>query len=318
MDLALSPASSTLWHDEHTAASDGDDHTFNGVMFDVDCRSELPVDTLYLRSVSVRGQLGEVSVYTKEGTYYEDFERKHAWTRIYCAFHEPSPMRLVKLEFQSPIAIQAGGTAALYIHSTLVWDGMGMAAIVYNNQRHRATIENRFMTVSPALAHTASEAFSRSGFWGMAWRPRREFVGSIDYAVRWRLWTPENSRHFNPQFREAVRTLLLVHRFGKSGIASLSPDMLFYIFNFLRHDAFGEETVPDAASEVAPSAAVPEQGLARRRLVRDSFGSFVVDEAESEDEAEEGDSFMDESDEAEEDAESRSRSEDRDYFNYFP
>jgi len=272
MDLTRS-SSDRLWHEEHTAVSEGDDHSFNGVMFNVACRAELLVETLYLRSVSVRGELGDISVYAKRGTFNDCYEDPRAWMRIYRAQHDPSCHRLVKLQFETPVSIPAHGSAALYIHSTKPWDRTGMGAIVYKNLRSRFTIERPIMAVSPAMAHTACEPFRGRGFWGTAWRPRREFVGAIEYAVRWKLWTPENHRCFGSSFRAAVRTMLFVHRYSKTALARLSQDMVFYILNFLGHDAFYSAM---ASSDVQP------QARHRRKLATDQFGSTVVLESDDE------------------------------------
>lgn len=43
--------------------SDREDHTFCGVMFPVRCKSILPVDQLVIKSISVRGRLGPVTVW---------------------------------------------------------------------------------------------------------------------------------------------------------------------------------------------------------------------------------------------------------------
>ena len=133
-----------------------------------------------------------------------------------------------------PLLLKPGKTAGIYVHSAgpppakgkpdlanrgqRGWFGFGPPdSIVYNNQRHHSiTMQSDHIRVLPGRAHTSERPFSQDGFWsyGNAWRPHREFVGRIEYGVKWTLWNPETDTHsrFPRSFRRMVRTLLLVHR----------------------------------------------------------------------------------------------------------
>ena len=48
---------------------DHEDHTFCGVMFDVQCKDVLPLECVLVESLWVRGRLGPLTVWTTEGTF---------------------------------------------------------------------------------------------------------------------------------------------------------------------------------------------------------------------------------------------------------
>ncbi|CAD7948364.1 unnamed protein product [Amoebophrya sp. A120] len=136
--------------------------------------------------------------------------------------------------------LPVGETVGLYVHSSgpdprasgreaeellgrnrplWVWNGRGGGtpdSIVYNNQRHQVTMENMHIRVLPGMAHTSVTPFSQNGFWGYgnAWRPHREFVGKIQYGIRYLLWNPIAATHkkFPRAFRRLVLNLLCIHR----------------------------------------------------------------------------------------------------------
>lgn len=62
------------------------------------------------------------------------------------------------------------------MHSSLDGD----EGIVYDNQRGETTHEDKFITIGPGLAHLSNVPFSPIGFWGRAWRSRRQFVGRVE------------------------------------------------------------------------------------------------------------------------------------------
>ena len=61
------------------------DHTFNGIMFDVRAANHKPLEFLLVESVWVRGALGPVSVYvTKEAESFRTHRTNpEAWRRVY-------------------------------------------------------------------------------------------------------------------------------------------------------------------------------------------------------------------------------------------
>jgi hypothetical protein len=186
---------------------DHEDHTFCGVMFDVQTKRALPLEFIEISSVWVRGGLGPLAVYWTKDTYKDKSEDKEQWHQVYAATHKPSPYELVELIFTTPIHLQAGDSIGLYVHSTQPGD----QAIVYDNQRGDVTHDDVFMRVTPGMAHISNVPFSRNGFWGWGWRPNREFVGKLTYGIRYKLWHPTltTASSFPQCFRTTAVTLMM-------------------------------------------------------------------------------------------------------------
>lgn len=50
----------------------------------------------------------------------------------------------------------------------------------------------------PGLAHLSNKAFGKRGFWGRPWRTNREFVGRVNYGVRWKMRRPLAQKAWPP------------------------------------------------------------------------------------------------------------------------
>ena len=70
---------------------DHEDHTFCGVMFDVECDTIFPADYIELSSVSVRGDLGPLTVWQTPDSFHSKHEDQSTWKLIYEGTHDPSP-----------------------------------------------------------------------------------------------------------------------------------------------------------------------------------------------------------------------------------
>ena len=74
---------------------DHEDHTFCGVMFDVQCKDVLPLECVLVESLWVRGRLGPLTVWTTKGTFRGRHEEPDRWKRVYAGEHAPaSPRRM--------------------------------------------------------------------------------------------------------------------------------------------------------------------------------------------------------------------------------
>mmetsp|Transcript_5265 Transcript_5265/g.11720 ORF Transcript_5265/g.11720 Transcript_5265/m.11720 type:complete len:230 (+) Transcript_5265:238-927(+) len=165
---------------------DREDHTFSGVMFGMAVKETWPIEFLEVNSLSVRGELGPLTVWVHRGPLEHDTHvDSDQWTLVYKATHTRSFQRLVPLNFDKPIRVTPGERVSLYVHSTLPND----MAIVYDNQHGSITHEDDFIQVLPGLAHLCNEPFGDWHPWG-SWRRRREFVGQISYGTRYLLWNP--------------------------------------------------------------------------------------------------------------------------------
>ena len=238
---------------------DHEDHTFCGVMFDVQCKDVLPLECVLVESLWVRGRLGPLTVWTTEGTFRGRHEEPDRWKRVYAGEHGPSFAQLVELKLAEPIVLRPGGGAGVYVHSTLPGD----EALVYDNHRGaRCTYEDRYVRVMPGVAHLSSTPFSARGMYWAAWRERREFVGRIAVGARFKLWNPERVVHaqFPRAFRAAASALLLRGR--DDGLGRLTDDVIFYILN-VRRVPSGARRVP-SLTKSAPRRCAASTGLATR------------------------------------------------------
>jgi len=237
---------------------DYEDHTFCGVMFDVQCKSSsdggVPLEFLQIDSISIRGDLGPITVWTTQQTFKKKEHGKDLWELVYEGFHRPSPRDYQKLELSRPIRMLPGERRGVYVHSQLPGD----TAIVYDNQRSALTHEDRVLQVFPGLAHLSNRPFGRSGMWGFPWRERREFVGRISYGVGYTLWNPIREVHqrFPSDFKTAVRTILLCARKRTSHIHMLQDEVLYYILNMCKHDWFTEASQTGSCISFGSSSGV--------------------------------------------------------------
>lgn len=128
---------------------DYEDHTFSGIIFVVEVQDSLPIDFVEIHSISVRGRLGRMSVYSTlqvestklldpNGTFAQKLLRNNVgqsrkWKRNFGPTminnHDPTMMRELVLDV--PIRLGSGMAIAIYVHS----EARGDEALVYDDQR---------------------------------------------------------------------------------------------------------------------------------------------------------------------------------------
>lgn len=262
-----------LTHDNVTVDTlDNEDHTFCGIMFPIKCKDLLPVDHLVIKSVSVRGYLGPLTVWVskKDANYDVDRSRRSrmrglrrdhtrqqeddgeykiplrpsSWIKLYEKTHDPCPRGYyTELVLNEPIILRPGEMRALYIHSTLPND----QAIVYDNSYYGSS-EKRYeddkLCILTGRAHVSPELFGQNPIWGWgnAWRDRREFVGRLAYGTVYKLWNPEVQPKFGGNFQNGARSLFLCQRRWESPMSMLPDEALFYILNMCRWDWFDDSS----------------------------------------------------------------------------
>ena len=143
-------------------------------MFPVKAKNNLPVDQLVILSVSVRGQLGPMTVWLSnrphprsDPHHFRVPLNAQGWTQIYSAFHEPSQEDYVKLDLsRNPVVLVPGETRLLYIHS----QAPGDEAIVYDNSletyRRRPRVEDPMIAIYSGKAHLSPTPFGQIPIWG--------------------------------------------------------------------------------------------------------------------------------------------------------
>ena len=187
---------------------DHEDHTFCGVMFNIQNHSKQPLEYLEIQSLCVRGDLGPMTVWVTPNTFHQKNEDQSQWTLVYSATHERSRKTYTKLELQHPVRLKPNEKMGFYIHSALHGD----QGLVYDNRRGAISAQDPNICVESGLAHIGRVPFSRDGMWGFAWRRNRQFVGRVCYGTKYLLWQPAQSIHdkFPAAFQKAVDVMLLV------------------------------------------------------------------------------------------------------------
>jgi len=229
---------------------DYEDHTFCGMMFPIKAKEILPVNKIVVRSISVRGGMGPMTVWVSNQDEIPDTNRQYnfplnsdSWTEVYRKFHPPSYQKYVKLDLmENPICLRPGQIRAIYVHSSLSGD----EAIVYDNSNgaSRTRYQDSFIHISKGKAHLSPKPFGQSPIWGWgnAWRDNREFVGQIEYGCIYKLWNTHIHNDFGNNHHEATMSLLSCQRRLESPISWLSDDCIFYILNMCRWDWFQDST----------------------------------------------------------------------------
>mmetsp|Transcript_58352 Transcript_58352/g.139115 ORF Transcript_58352/g.139115 Transcript_58352/m.139115 type:complete len:305 (+) Transcript_58352:54-968(+) len=244
-------------HESFTVdTQDHEDHTFCGVMFDVECCDGLPLEFLQIDAISVRGDLGPLTVWTTSSTFRGKEISMSEWECIYKREHPPSMRDYVPLNLSSPIRMKPGERRGIYVHSTLPGDD----AIVYDNQRSQYTYKDKHLIVYPGLAHLSNRPFGKHGMWGRPWRESREFVGQVAYGVGYKLWNPEVHSLFPNDFREVVKLFLLAGRRSTCQVHMLQDEVLFYILNLCRYDWFRSQALLEAEEMDARARRPPSSG----------------------------------------------------------
>mmetsp|Transcript_20365 Transcript_20365/g.26400 ORF Transcript_20365/g.26400 Transcript_20365/m.26400 type:complete len:332 (+) Transcript_20365:59-1054(+) len=240
--LLLQSDADFLVHDTFTAdTEDNEDHTFNGVMFNVMVHKnqKRPTGAVVIDAVHVRGGLGKMTVWKTEGGFEGKQLHASEWTQLYKGTLEPSWGTLQKLKLDPAIVLLPNEKIGLYVHSNEDND----EGIVYDNQRSEKTHADDYITLLPGMAHLASEPFSDDGpWWGSPWRRRRQFVGKLSYGVRYKLWSPRNGFCFPRCFRRGASSSFAALAMGWQG---LPTDVVLYILHLCRYDWFDHPDLSD-------------------------------------------------------------------------
>ncbi len=91
----------------------------------------LIAEYIEVQTLSVRGALGPVTVWTTPGGFEGKHESKAAWTKVYDKKHPASWHELQELHLDRPIVLKPGERCGIYVHSALPGD----EGLVYDNRR---------------------------------------------------------------------------------------------------------------------------------------------------------------------------------------
>lgn len=221
------------------------------------------METILLRSVWVRGALGPMTVWVTPGGFNElNYEDRNQWEKVYEKRHAPSHRSLVELAFDSPLLLRPGDMLGVYVHSAR----QGDSAVVYDNTRgSRYRHADDFIQIHSGLASLSSTPFGSDVYWGWggAWRRNREFVGSISYAVQYRLFNPDTGvtghESFPPDFKRMAAIMMMASLRPESPLARLPREVILYILNMCKWDWARDESgrvagSPEPESRIASIA----------------------------------------------------------------
>ena len=145
------------------SSRDYDDHTFFGIMFDIQVKPHCPLHHASIDAISIRGMLGRVNVWFTPDSHAASYNHASRWRNIYSSFESPSLHELRDISFASSILLQAGESIGIYIHCERTDD----KGLVYDDQRSDVSYEDDFLKVLPGMAHVSPVPFSDDsyGFW---------------------------------------------------------------------------------------------------------------------------------------------------------
>jgi len=185
--------------------TDREDHTFCGIAFPIQCKAILPVDHLVINSISVRGGLGELSVYISKENPLESGENPSSPSgnrenNENVPYHLRQHQRengngnggsavkmgkiIMKEKYWDKIYEQKHGPSfRAYQQLDLSANPIVLKpgeirgvyihstldndqAIVYDNQQNIKTHDDQFITVLPGRAHVSTTVFGTRPIWG--------------------------------------------------------------------------------------------------------------------------------------------------------
>jgi len=204
----------------------GADHSFCGIMFDVQAKGPA---TVQITSVWVGGMLGPVSVYAcLSGSWYGSTTSPKRWILVSDGFFGPSWNASTEIPLKTPVWIHPMQIRGFYIHSQLPGD----RGIQYQScwKAQSSTCESTYVKVLPGVGHTSDKPFDGDYGW---FRGPRTLAGAVSYAVYMSLWSPKVHKEFPEAFQSGLRLLLLCHHRPGNFVHKLPKSVLFHIFTFM-------------------------------------------------------------------------------------
>jgi len=221
-----------LWRLETRTKPHMGDHSFNGVMFDVE---NIGIDTVSVAGVVVGGEIGQYTVWGKLESIQTGYKTKSGWELLAQGeLYNDRPE--VQLPLLRPLVVPAGSVGALYVHSAVQND----RGIYYQSCRHdRGSVdadENiRLLPgnarVSPSPFDDSDDADELGGFWWGGWRSSRAFCGQVLYKPIRTIWRWDNHLEFTPEFQRTIVHLMCIWEFREDSVLAMLPqEVLFQIF----------------------------------------------------------------------------------------
>lgn len=224
----------------------GAEHSFNGVMFDVEAKGSYEV---VLDSVHVGGMLGHMRVYACWGSWtgdptstrhrgyghqYDVRDQEH-WKLVASVRCKPMWNSTTEVQFDQKVRLLPGQRRAIYVHSALP-DDLGLQYHTTRGNERDAVDEDEFVALYPGVGHTSSTPFDRDYGW---YRHPRCLAGKLGYSARLRTWTPKYHAEFPDPLKGALRTMLLAQGRGDCVLHQLPVDLIFQVMEKCEWEHFG-------------------------------------------------------------------------------
>jgi hypothetical protein len=135
--------------------------------------------------------------------------------------------------------------------------------IVYDNSSQRSSTpgaEHGTILIHSGMAHLNPTPFLSESPWGEngwgrsspGWRNGREFVGKVNYGVRWLLWDPVVNGRFPKVFQHVAYNFITSGYRSSTVVAALPQELVLFILNFCDWDHFGTDPVVEEEEEEEP------------------------------------------------------------------
>jgi len=252
-------------------------HSYSGVLFDIKNKSKL--SRIRLLSVSVGGELGEMTVWNCDGMWEGKYMDQDYWRCVARGTFPSSTEKSTEIMFSDPVDLDPGTVAGMYVHSTRP-DDLGLYYQSFSRTKD-LICEDESVAVFAGLGHTSPIPFDTSEGW---FRGPRGLAGSVRYLEIPTIWSPECHADFPVEFRAAVRALLICHVCGaKRGRKSMLPlvptELLFHILEFADYKWFNTKplTPPPPRPAAPTSARTPPRRNFWTRNHNDDDGEFDSD-----------------------------------------
>jgi hypothetical protein len=212
------------------------DHSYNGIMFDIQAKGPA---TVQVTSIWVGGLLGPVSIYAcLSGSWNGKTTTPNRWILVSEGNYSPSWNIAKEIPLTTPVWIYPTQTRGFYVHSQLMND----RGIQYQScwKGSSPTCENSLIRILPGVGHTSDKPFDGDYGW---FRGPRTLAGAVSYVVYMSLWSPRVHKEFPDVFQNGLRYLLLCHYRTGSTLSKLPKSVLFHVFTFMHLQWFEKVTM---------------------------------------------------------------------------
>lgn len=210
---------------------DHEDHSFYGIMFDLEVKTGVPISALCVDSISVRGDLGDITVFHAPKPHNDIYSEAGEWSKITTVSLAPSLHFPSEIKFPHAISLRPGSRTSFFVFSSNRSNG-----IVYDEERNPVTFENSLLKIYSGLATTSNMLFCALEEPWWPWRPHREFVGKLGYSATFASFRPitQVARKFSKEFLNCAKTFVMAMKKKKA----LDVDMIYSVLNMISFDWF--------------------------------------------------------------------------------